>query len=59
LPKKRKGKDDLSENIPISNIATTYTVKREISKKKEVTVSLETHYNAIGLVDNCRTSKIS
>ena len=55
LPKKRKGKDELSE-IPCSNITATYTVKRDPKKK---TFELQTHYHAVGIVDGCRSSALS
>lgn len=55
LPKRRKGKDELTE-IPCSNIAATYTVKRDPKKK---TFELQTHYHAVGIVDGCRSSALS
>ena len=55
LPKRRKIKDSLSE-CPTTNIAATYTVKRDRKKK---TMELITHYNKVGIVDGCQSTTLS
>ena len=55
LPKRRKIKDKISE-CPTSNITATYTVKRDIKKKK---IEVLTHYKPVGIVDGCRSTSFS
>jgi len=53
LPAKRRNKDSLNE-ITASNVATTFTIKRDRKKK---TIEFLTHYKQIGIIDGCETSK--
>lgn len=55
LPKRRKAKDSLSE-CQTSNIAATFTVKRDRKKK---TMEMITHYNPVGITDGCRSTTFS
>jgi hypothetical protein len=55
LPKRRKVKDALKE-LPVSNIAATFTVKRDRKKK---TMELITHYNQVGVIDGCHSTSFS
>lgn len=55
LPKRRKAKDSIPE-MPTSNIAATFTVKRDHKKK---TLALVTHYNPVGITDGCQSSQHS
>jgi hypothetical protein len=48
-------KDSLKE-LPVSNIAATFTVKRDRKKK---TMELITHYNQVGVIDGCHSTNFS
>ena len=55
LPKRRRGKDEMSDPVT-SNITATFTVKKDLKKK---TMELVPHFHPVGLVDGYRPSSVS
>ena len=55
LPKRRRGKDDMTDPVT-SNITATFTVKKDLKKK---TLELVPHFHPVGMVDGYRPSSVS